>query len=136
MTAPAIEPSKDQIGLLTSSTDSGSIVMVNLLRFKDLADGIDEGASGAEAYGHYAAAVAPFLQGVGGRVLAAAVCEDSIIGPETAEWDMVALVEYPSRKAFLTMTTDPEYLKIHAHRVAALSDSRLILSKLAFQNEA
>ncbi len=29
------------------------------------------------------------------------------------------------------MVSDPEYLEIHRHRVAALADSRLILSSLA-----
>ena len=35
-------------------------------------------------------------------------------------------VQYPSRAAFLTMIADPGYLKIHAHRSAAVADSRLI----------
>jgi uncharacterized protein (DUF1330 family) len=38
----------------------------------------------------------------------------------------VLLVEYPSRAKFLEMAMNPEYLKIHAHREAALADSRLI----------
>jgi uncharacterized protein (DUF1330 family) len=130
MPDPAIEPNAEQIGLLTSSTDTGAIVMVNLLSFKDEADGIDAGVSGAEAYGRYGEAVAPFLAGVGGRVLCAVSCEDSIIGPPEREWDMAIFVEYPSREAFLKMTTDPGYLAIHPHRAAALADSRLILSKL------
>ncbi len=130
MATPAIEPNREQVGLLTSSTDTGPIVMVNLLRFKDEADGIDAGVSGAEAYARYGDAVAPFLAGVGGRVLGAVGSEDSIIGPHEVEWDMVVLVSYPSREAFLKMTTDPGYQAIHPHRVAALADSRLILSKL------
>lgn len=131
----SIEPTAEQIGRLTSSPDAGPIVMVNLLRFKDAADGIDEGLSGAEAYARYAAAVVPFLEGVGGRLLNAVACKESVIGPEAAEWDLVALVEYPSRQTFLAMATDPEYLEIHAHRVAALSESRLILSVPAFESE-
>lgn len=132
MNEPAIEPDVNQIGKLTTSTDESPIVMVNLLKFRDEAGGVDEGVSGAEAYGRYAEAVTPFLAGVGGKVLVAVGCQDSIIGPETSEWDMVILAEYPSRKAFLKMATDPEYLKIAVHRTAALADSRLILSNLAF----
>ena len=48
---------------------------------------------------------------------------------------MVALVAYPSREAFLTMTADPDYLEVHRHRVAALADSRLILSRPAERPE-
>lgn len=40
--------------------------MLNLLRFKNRADGIDEGISGREAYERYAQATGPFLTHVGG----------------------------------------------------------------------
>ena len=48
-------------------------MMVNLMRFKERADGIDadDGITGAEAYARYGAAVQPYLEGVGGRVLLA-----------------------------------------------------------------
>jgi uncharacterized protein (DUF1330 family) len=129
MADPAIDPTAEQIGVITGSSDSGPIVMVNLLRFKQDADGIDAGVSGAEAYGRYGAAVAPLLEKVGGRVLSTAVCEESIIGPEAREWDVVILVEYPSREAFLGMVADPAYQEVVLHRTAGLADSRLILSK-------
>ena len=129
MAEPAIDPNAEQIARLTASADTGPIVMVNLLRFKERADGIDAGVSGAEAYGRYGAAVAPLLEKAGGRVLSTVVCEDSIIGPGEREWDMVILVEYPSREAFLGMVSDPDYQAVVPHRTAGLADSRLILSK-------
>jgi uncharacterized protein (DUF1330 family) len=129
MRATWIEPTPEQVAPLADSADASPIVMVNLLRFKDEATAPDEGVSGAEAYARYAAATAPFLAGVGGRLLVAAECRESVIGPGDAEWDMVALVEYPSRDAFLAMVSNPDYLAIHPHRVAALDDSRLILSE-------
>jgi uncharacterized protein (DUF1330 family) len=49
-----------------------------------------------------------------------------VIGPGTGEWDLVLFVQYPSRRAFLTMISDPAYLEIHHHRTAALADSRLV----------
>ena len=101
--------------------------MLNLLRFKDEADGIDEGISGAEAYARYGEGVQPFLARVGGRLLLAAAAQETFIGPEAREWDMVLMVEYPSRKAFLEMATDPDYLQVHRHRDAALADSRLVV---------
>ena len=58
-----------------------------------------------------------------------------MIGPAQPEWDMVALVAYPSREAFLAMIADPDYLEVHQHRVAALADSRLILSRPAVRPE-
>ena len=108
--------------------------MINLLRFKERADGVDAAdmISGAEAYERYAAGVLPHLERVGGRVLVAAPAQDSVIGPAEKEWDLVLAVEYPSRAAFLSMVSDPDYLTVHAHRAAALADSRLIACASGF----
>lgn len=127
----AIDPTPAQFERLASATESEPIVMVNLLRFRDRAGGADADVSGGEAYGRYAAAVTPLVERVGGRLLAAVACEECVIGPDEPEWDVVALVEYPSRAAFLEMVASPEYLEIGAHRTNALADSRLILSRLA-----
>jgi uncharacterized protein (DUF1330 family) len=99
--------------------------MLNLLRFKEHADGIDEGVSGRKAYERYGEAAAPFLAAVGGRVLTAVQAGEVVIGPDD-EWDVALLVEYPSRAKFLEMAVDPAYLAVHEHRLAALADSRLI----------
>jgi uncharacterized protein (DUF1330 family) len=127
----SIEPTAEQVKRLAATSGDGPIIMVNLLRFRDEAGPPDEGVSGAEAYGRYAAAIPPFLERAGGRLLSAVACREGVVGPDDAEWDVVALVEYPSREAFLGMISDPEYLEIHRHRAAALADSRLILSSLA-----
>jgi uncharacterized protein (DUF1330 family) len=121
-----IAPTRSQVEQLVASHADEPVVMLNLHRFKDEADGIDAGVSGAEAYARYGEATAPFLAGVGGRLLHAVEARQVVIGPEADEWDMALLVEYPSRKAFIAMATDPEYLKVHEHRSAALADSRLI----------
>jgi len=121
-----VHPTADQLQALASSDDPAPVVMLNLLRFKPEADGLDEGVSGAEAYARYSVAAEPFLRAVGGRLLSAIQPTDSVIGPPDPEWDLVLLVEYPSRAKFLEMATNPDYLKIHVHREAALADSRLI----------
>jgi uncharacterized protein (DUF1330 family) len=128
MSAMSIEPTPEQFERLGESDDERPVLMLNLLRFKERADGVDaqDGISGAEAYARYGAAVAPFLKRAGGRVVLAMAASESVIGPLDGEWDMVLVAEYPSRRAFLRMTSDPEYLAIHAHRAAALADSRLI----------
>jgi uncharacterized protein (DUF1330 family) len=122
----SIHPNSEQLRGLVESSDSGPIVMLNLLRFKPDADGIDQGASGAEAYARYSVAAEPFLRAVGGRLRVALRPQQTVIGPPEDEWDLILLVEYPSRQKFLEMAANPEYQKIHAHREAALADSRLI----------
>ena len=126
-----ITPTDAQVEQLTSSGHEGPVAMLNLLRFKERADGIDEGLSGLEAYQRYGEAAAPFLEAVGGRVLMALEARDVVIGPEGTEWDMALVVEYPSVQKFMEMASNPEYLAIHEHRAAALVDSRLIACRQA-----
>jgi uncharacterized protein (DUF1330 family) len=121
-----IDPTPAQVRRLVSGADWKPIVMVKLLRFRDRAAGDDAGVSGVEAYGRYAAAVAPLIERVGGRLLVAAACEESVIGPDESEWDLVVLVEYPSRAAFVAMATSPEYAEIAARRASALENPAAI----------
>lgn len=123
-----IDPTPEQFRALVESTDESPIVMVNLIRFKDQATGIDEGKTGAQAYATYGEKIAPYLAEAGGRVLVATASVESVIGPEEPEWDAVLLVRYPSRKAFIGMITNPGYQKEHEHRAAGVEEARLILS--------
>lgn len=127
---PLIDPTPEQFKALVESDDESPIVMVNLVRFKDQATGIDEGMSGAEAYATYGKNIAPYLAEAGGEVLVATATVESVIGPAEAEWDMVLLVRYPSRKAFIGMISNPGYQKEHEHRAAGVEEARLILSAL------
>ncbi len=79
-----IQPTAEQIQELVAAHDPGPVVMVNLLRFKPEADGIDAGVTGAEAYARYSVAAEPFLRGVGGRLLSAVRPERTVIGPRQA----------------------------------------------------
>lgn len=115
-----IDPTPEQLQafVAASAGDTGPVVMLNLLKFAP--------GGGAEDYATYAAAVQPHLARVGGELAWAGACTPALIGPEEAEWDLVALVRYPSRAAFLEMVTDPDYLAIARHRTSALADSRLV----------
>jgi uncharacterized protein (DUF1330 family) len=121
-----LTPTQPQIERLLAADSGEPVVMLNLLRFKERAEGIDEGMGGREAYLLYGEKAAPFLAAVGGRVLDALAAGEVVIGPEQSEWDLAILVEYPSRARFMEMASNPDYLQIHAHREAALADSRLI----------
>jgi hypothetical protein len=44
-----IHPTAEQLQELAASADPGPVVMLNLLRFKPQADGVDSGISGAQA---------------------------------------------------------------------------------------
>jgi uncharacterized protein (DUF1330 family) len=93
----------------------GPVLMLNLLDFKP--------NGGAERYGEYGEAVAPLLERAGARVLLAGQGSGALIGP--SKWDLVVLVEYPSRQAFLDMITSEEYLAIAHLRTEGLERTEL-----------
>ena len=114
-----IDPTSDQARAFGSTTDRPDpVFMLNLLRFAE--DG------GAESYARYAAATGEHLARVGGEIVWAGACDDALIGPDAREWDVAAVVRYPSRAAFLDMVRDPGYQQVVGHRSAGLADSRLI----------
>lgn len=98
------------------SSDDGPVVMLNLLEMKP--DG------GMEKYMEYGAAVAPILEGVGGKPIFTGTGASALIGGGR-DWDLVLLVRYPSRAAFLEMIGSPAYQAIAHLRTEALAYSEL-----------
>jgi uncharacterized protein (DUF1330 family) len=126
-----VEPSPGRLqAVLEAGEDDAPIVMINLLRYRAQAaypDGFDaEPCSGREAYQRYGTVAAGRVASVGGRLLWMGRVRASVIAPDDETWDDAILVEYPSRRAFLEMVSQPEYLAAAVHRTAALADSRLI----------
>lgn len=97
------------------SEEQAPVVMLNLLRFQP--DG------GRERYAEYGAAVAPILDRLGGRIVFAGDPGVALLGE--GSWDMVALVEYPTRGAFLEMVGSDEYQAIAHLRSEALVKGEL-----------
>ena len=91
------------------------VTMLNLLAFKP------EG--GRERYAEYGAAVTPLLEKAGARVVFAAEAGTVLLGD--GSWDMVLLVEYPTRRAFLEMIGSPGYQAIAHLRTEALTRGEL-----------
>jgi uncharacterized protein (DUF1330 family) len=95
--------------------EDAPVVMLNLLAFKP------EG--GRERYEEYGAAVAPLLEQVGGRIVFVGKPALALLGEDS--WDLVVLVEYPTRQAFLDMTASPGYEEIGHLRTEALAKGEL-----------
>lgn len=91
------------------------VVMLNLLRF--LPDG------GRERYEEYGTAVAPLLEKVGAKVSFLGEAAAPLLGD--APWDLVLLVEYPTRQAFLDLVGSEEYSEIADLRIEALAEAEL-----------
>lgn len=123
--AMATAPRPEQFTRLVQSDLDGPVVMVNVLRFKERAEGED--GSGAEAYGRYGEVARRTVEAVGGRILWSGRVDSLVIGDDEADrYDMVALVEYPSRKAFADMVARSDYQEGHQHRESGLEAQLLI----------
>jgi uncharacterized protein (DUF1330 family) len=108
----------NQEGFATFAGRAGEeapVVMLNLLSFKP--DG------GRERYEEYGEAVAPSLEKVGGRIVFMGTPSPALLGVDS--WDLVVLVEYPTRQAFLDMIGSAEYQAIGHLRTEALVKSEL-----------
>lgn len=112
---------------------SGNVVMLNLLRFRKIADystipnlAPEVPISGAEAYRLYVKHTLPFLKASGGDIVFLGKGGHYLIGPENEYWDMVMLVRQQSVQSFLAFESNEEYMLGIGHRTAALEDSRLL----------
>lgn len=102
------------------------VVMVNILRFRDQVDGREE--SGAAAYARYSANVMPLLKKVGGRIIWRGTVNQTVIGDEQDQPDVIILVEYPSVQKFAEMSTSDAYRAIAHDRELALTYGGLLAS--------
>ena len=121
-----ITPNRDQFRALAAAAagDNSPVVMLNLLKFKAVTDA---GGRGVESYNRYGDAVRRMVEDRGGRVLWSGRVDQVLIGDAGANgWDAIALVQYPSRQAFLDMLSAQEYRGAHGHREAGLADTVLL----------
>lgn len=121
MTPMGISPNADQFAELVAHPDDGPVVMLNLLKFKAVADpptdgGGVAGESGAEAYARYGETATRLVTERGGKIIWAGTADQILIGDPDQDWDMIALVQYPSRAAFVDMVSQPEYMEAHEDR--------------------
>lgn len=128
-----IEPTQEQGRAFFGAPPEGPVVMLNLLRFREVADYSQHPdlapaspISGREAYDLYAKHTMPFLEESGGKLLFEGRGGPYLIGPDADRWDLVLLVQHRSAQVFLAFASNPAYAAGLGHRVAALEDSRLL----------
>ena len=111
----------------------GPVVMLNLLRFREVADYSDfphldpgEEISGRGAYQRYIDHTLPYLLEAGSEILFSGEAGAYLIGPAEVHWDQVLLVRHSSVADFMAFARNEGYLKGAGHRTAALADARLL----------
>ena len=125
----AVTPTQKQLQNLLDSDFEGPVSMLNLLKFKEhaeYADGRTSELSGAEAYGLYGEKMAPFVMSKGGRMVFVGRAEHLMLGEVDELWDTVAIMEYPSKEAFVEIVSAPEGGEFSVHRSAGLAGQLLI----------
>lgn len=130
-----LTPTDEAAKHLFTKSIQGELVMLNLLRFKALADyskfpdiAPHKPISGKQAYQTYIDQTLPFLQESGGEIMLLGTCDQFFIGPEDESWDLMMLIKQKSIADFLAFASNPQYLKVIGHREAAIEDSRLLPS--------
>lgn len=111
----------------------GPLVMLNLLRFREIADYTHAPQlapatpiSGEAAFQRYIEHTLPYLRESGGELEFLGTGGTFLIGPSDERWDMVMLVRQRDVATFLAFAQHEAYLPGLAHRTAALEDSRLL----------
>jgi uncharacterized protein (DUF1330 family) len=128
-----LEPTQESGAALLQRGMANEVVMLNLLRFRDVADYSDtpelapeKPISGREAYQNYIDLTLPHLQESGGDLLFLGEGGTYLIGPQDERWDVMMLVQQRSLQHFMAFADHEAYLAGLGHRMAALADSRLL----------
>jgi uncharacterized protein (DUF1330 family) len=123
----AIYPTPEQIQELLRGPAEQPVVMVNLLRFKRRADtSPDDTRSGQEAYMTYARRMREIVESQGGRFVWSGHVDSVVIGDAEATFQIVGLVEYPSRQKFVEIATSERVREIGGDRAAGLESQWLL----------
>lgn len=128
------EPTQEAGRAFVMRQMEGQVVMLNLLRFLQVADysqapelAPEMPISGTAAFYRYIEHTLPYLRGSGGDLMFLGAGGPFLIGPQQERWDMVAmLVQQGSVESFLAFANHEAYLAGIGHRTAALEDSRLL----------
>lgn len=111
----------------------GEIIMLNLLRFREVADyaafpdlAPERPISGRSAFQRYIDHTLPFLHDSGGDIEFLGEGGRYFVGPQDERWDLVMLIRQDSLDSFIAFATNKAYLSGVGHRTASLEDSRLL----------
>ena len=106
--------------------DDGPVWMVNLMKYKDVADygdGESHGRTGREADEAYTP-IGP-LTAIGAEIVYAAEVEMTPLGDGT-QWDRVGIVKYPTRRSFIEMQDRDDFRAQHVHKEAGMDRTIVI----------
>jgi hypothetical protein len=107
----------------TSPSDDGPVWMVNLMKYREVADYVDgrkTAISGQEADDLYSPIDS--LTAVGAEIVFLGDVDQQLLGDNTV-WDRIAVVKYPTRRSFIEMQSRSEFQESHKHKDAGMDKS-------------
>jgi len=110
----------------TPPDEDGPVWMVNLMAYRpvaEYADGRETTLTGAEADDLYAPLEE--LASVGAEIVFFATVDTQLLG-DAPSWDRVAVVKYPTRRAFVEMSNSPAFEAKHVHKDAGMAQTIVI----------
>lgn len=109
----------------TAPADDGPVWMVNLMKYRavaDYADGRESTISGKEADDLYAPV--DILGDIGAEPVLFGDVDQQLIGAPV--WDRIAVVKYATRKSFIDMQARPDFQRAHEHKDAGMEQTFVI----------
>ena len=106
--------------------DDGPVWMVNLMKYRevaDYADGRESAISGRDADDAYSPLDS--LAAVGAAPVFFGDVDQQLLGDATT-WDRIGVVKYPTRKALIDMQSLPSFQKSHHHKDAGMESTIVI----------
>jgi hypothetical protein len=104
-----LDPTDASVRALLDRALTGPIVMLNLLRLRDITDYSThpeleplEPISGGAAYQKYIEHTEPYLTSTGGSILLLEAASSYFIGPQEERWDVVMLIQQTSLQDFFS----------------------------------
>ena len=110
----------------TSLADDGPVWMVNLMKYREVADYVDgrkTTISGQAADDLYSPIDS--LTAVGAEIVFLGDVDQQLLGDDTV-WDRIAVVKYPTRKSLIDMQSRPQFQESHKHKEAGMQKTFVI----------
>lgn len=128
-------PTEAQIATLLSLPADAPLAVLNLFKFNERAryqpedpefGTPDADVSGREAFERYKLVSDAKIQAAGGRIAFRTPVDQVMIGTDAVDFDLVAVMFFPTRGAFVSIMGDPEVAATSRHRDASLSRHNML----------
>ena len=129
------DPDDGQLAALGALDPEAPVAALNLFQFHERAcyspgdeeygtDAAD--VSGQEAFARYVEVAGKVIVALGGRVVFTTTVEQVMIGAPAPKWEVAAIMYFPTRRAFVEMTMNPEFQAASRHRKAGLANHYML----------